>query len=152
MLRGCLYSACIRSAVAIYAVVTHWYIHVSCTCLVFFSVLYASTKRLQLNMYVFMCLKKLLFFCVCVCAYVSHGGMWSFDPSMNSSLTFTRPLCCCLCLFLCVCVCTHSLEGTHMKAHIRTWIHQSRWVDCRNWKEKPCLLLSGSASLQKCWL
>lgn len=115
MLRGCLYSACIRSAVAIYAVATHWYVHVSCTCLVFFSVLYASTKRLQLNMYVFMCLKKQLFFCVCV--YVSHGGMWSFDPSMNSSLTFTRPLCCCLCLFLCVCVCVHIPWRAH------TWKH-----------------------------
>lgn len=150
MLRGCLYSACIRSAVAIYAVATHWYVHVSCTCLVFFSVLYASTKRLQLNMYVFMCLKKQLFFCVCVCVTQWHVKFWpKYELITDIYKAFML-----LSVFvsLCMCVCTHSLEGTHMKAHIRTWIHQSRWVDCRNWKEKPCLLLSGSASLQKCWL
>lgn len=45
------------------------------------------------------------------------SGMWSFDPSMNSSLTFTRPLCCCLCLFLCVCVCVHIPWRAH------TWKH-----------------------------
>lgn len=113
MLRGCLYSASIGSAVAIYAVVTHWCINVSCTCLVFFSIVYASIKRLPLNMYVFMCLKK----CVCPSCNVKtlwHVKFWVWTHHWHLQGLYAA-VCVCFSVYVYVCV--------HIPWRAHTWMH-----------------------------